>query len=398
LCTPISVHSLHRPSELSSPISRKGIEMSAAQAITDAKFLRKTTLRDTEANTNFRMLDDDIAEAITSAEADAVTPLMSKIYTRLLLTPSVWREGERILRFAGHEREGKWVTAWEQLRSHLRVSGETANKALRWMHGQGIIGYFSGKNGVGIRIFLNRAANSVAQRTQVRSQKILPFAPASNYQPRTSPGETPFKDSFAVSEVLDSDINPGAPKNGAINQPAFNSLHERTPHLNEVQPSPTVFNAEASVDRLVSRLKSELEPALRQLARQTAAGEHERTREWLESKGLPKAARVAQRETYDVLRRQGLLKNSAISSHAEVGRGVCVPSTPRPLPEDEVIELAEACVALLEAKGHPVELTLSKMNVASGGFLIPEDVSRVLEKVEALLKDCRPPQEREGVE
>ena len=394
LCTPISVHSLHRPPKLSSPISRKGIEMSAAQAITDAKFLRKTTLRDTEANTNFKMLDDDIAEAITSAEADAVTPLMSKIYTRLLLTPSVWREGERILRFAGLEREGKWVTAWEQLRGHLRVSSETANKALRWMHGQGIIGYFSGKNGVGIRIFLNRAANSVAQRTQARSQKILPFAPASNHQPRTSPCETPFKDSFAVSEVLDSDIYSVAPKSGAVSQPSFNSLLGRTPQPNGDQSSRLVLNAETSVDRLVSRLKSELEPALRQMARQTAAGEHERTREWLESKGLPKAARVAQRETFEVLRRQGLIKNSVVSSHAEVGRGVCVTTTPRPLPEDEVIELAEACVALLEAKGQPVELTLSGMNITSGGFLIPEDVSRVLEKVEALLKDCCPPQGR----
>src|SRR5215210_2195066 len=193
--------------------------MSAVRAVTAAKFLRKTTLRETEVNTNFRMLDDDVAEAITSTAADEITPLMSKIYTRLLLTPAEWREGERVLRFAGQEREGKWVTAWEQLRGHLRVSSETANKALRWMHLQGIIGYHSGKNGVGIRIFLNRAANSVTQRTQARSQKILPFAPTSNSLSRTSLGETPFKDSFAVSETLDSDIYPVAPKNGAVNQP-----------------------------------------------------------------------------------------------------------------------------------------------------------------------------------
>ena len=79
--------------------------MKAAHAATSPKFLRKTTLRGTEANTNFKMLDDDVAEAITSAEADEVTPLMSKVYTRLLLTPVEWREGERVLRFAGHERE-----------------------------------------------------------------------------------------------------------------------------------------------------------------------------------------------------------------------------------------------------------------------------------------------------
>jgi hypothetical protein len=373
--------------------------MSAVRAVTAAKFLRKTTLRDTEANTNFRMLDDDVAEAITSAAADEVTPLMSKVYTRLLLTPAEWREGERVLRFAGQEREGKWVTAWEQLRGHLRVSSETANKALRWMHCQGIIGYFSGKNGVGIRIFLNRAANSVAQRKEARSQKILTFAPASNTLPRTSPGETPFKDSFADPEVLDSDIYPGAPKNGAGKRISANSLleqPERAAHcpLPESRPgidrpSTTTPGESIPVDRIVSRLKSELEPTLRRLAQQAAAGEHERTREWLESRGLPKAARVAQRETYDVLRRQGLLRDAAKDTHAEVGRGgFVVPSAPSSLPEGEVFELAEACVALLEAKGQPVELTLSEMNVASGGFLLPEDASRVLEKVKVLLKDC----------
>lgn len=381
--------------------------MSAVQAVTAAKFLRKTTLRDTEANTNFRMLDDDVAEAITSAAADEITPLMSKVYTRLLLTPAEWREGERVLRFAGHEREGKWVTAWEQLRRHLRVSSETANKALRWMHCQGIIGYYSGKNGVGIRIFLNRAANSVTQRREAKTQKILSFAPASGGQRRTSPVETPFNDSFAVSEVLDSDINPRAPKNGAGHQLVFENRLEQLPGpsarpVPEARPdeklssSLKAISVEIPVERIVSSLRDEIGPALQRMARQAAAGEHERTREWLESKGLPKAARVAQRETYEVLRRQGLLQVTSRSSHAEVGRGGFVPSAPCPLPEVEVLELAEACVALFEAKGQPVELTLSEMNVASGGFLLPEDAPRVLEKVEFLLATSRGREGREG--
>jgi hypothetical protein len=371
--------------------------MSAVRAVTAAKFLRKTTLRETEGNTNFRMLDDDVAEAITSPAADEVTPLMSKVYTRLLLTPAEWREGERVLRFAGQEREGKWVTAWEQLRGHLRVSSETANKALRWMHCQGIIGYYSGKNGVGIRIFLNRAAGSITQRREARTQKILPFTPASDGLPRTSPTEMPFKDSFAVSEVLDSDIYPSAPKNGAANQIFSGSLLEQPPRSNGCtepqtpatgeQAAHTVSHVEVPIERIVSRLRSELEPALQRLARQAAVGEHERTREWLESRGLPKAARVAQRETYEALRRQGLLKDASRSSHAEVGRGGAVSSAPHVLPEAEVLELAEACLALFEAKGQPVEVTLSKMDVASGGFLLPEDALRVLEKVEGLLAD-----------
>jgi hypothetical protein len=373
--------------------------MKAAHAAASPKFLRQTTLRGTEANTNFKMLDDDVAEAVTSAEADEVTPLMSKVYTRLLLTPAGMREGVRVLRFAGEEREGKWVTAWEQLRGHLRVSSETARKALRWMHGQGIIGYYSGKNGVGIRIFLNRAANSIAAKREARAKKILPFAHTSNCHSRTSPGETPFKDSFAVTEVLDSNVNPLAPENGADNTHfAYASPEEHAravPSALTFEPSSEGFfpqpqpYSEIPSDQIVQRLRGELEPMLRQIARRAAADEHERTREWLERSGLPKAVRVAQRETYDVLRRNGVIKDASRKTHGEVGGGAYVRPEPRTLSETEVNELAEACVALFEAKGQPVEDTLRGMGVEAGGMLLPEDAPRVLSKVEALLDACR---------
>jgi hypothetical protein len=372
--------------------------MTAAHVAASPKFLRKTTLRGTEANTNFKMLDDDIAEAITSAEADEVTPLMSKVYTRLLLTPVEMREGVRILRFAGEERAGKWVPAWEQLRTHLRVSSETASKALRWMHGQGIIGYYSGKNGVGIRIFLNRAANSVSAKREARAEKILPFARTSNTQPRTSPAETPFNDSFAVSEVLEIDLIPLAPKDGADNMHFANTSSKE--HARPA-PEPSTFklpdegfsarverHSEISSDQIVQRLRSELEPMLRQIAQRAAADEHERTREWLERSGLPKAARVAQRETYDVLRRNGVIRDASRKTSGDVGVGSNTRPEPRPLSDSEVDELAEACVALFEAKGQPVEFTLLGMDVAAGGMLLPEDAPRVLSKVEALLGAC----------
>lgn len=369
--------------------------MTAAYTATSPRFLRKTTLRGTEANTNFKMLDDDVAEAITSAEADEVTPLMSKVYTRLLLTPAEMREGMRVLRFAGEEREGKWVTAWEQLRGHLRVSSETARKALRWMHGQGIIGYYSGKNGVGIRIFLNRAARSVAPKREVPVEKILPFTHTSNYQPRTSPGDTPFKDSFAVSEVLDSDLNPLAPKNGADNSELVNTHPERhTRPVHNTSPfksSDREFSAlserhsENSSEKVLQRLRREIEPILQQLTRSAAAAEHERTRAWLERSGLPKAARVAQRETFDVLRRNGVIRDAVSRTTAEVGGGPYVRPEPHPLSESEVLEFAEACVALFEAKGQPVEITLEGLGAAAGGILLPDDAPRVMLKVEALL-------------
>jgi hypothetical protein len=373
--------------------------MRAAHAAASPRFLRKTTLGGTEANTNFKMLDDDVAEAITSAEADEVTPLMSKVYTRLLLTPTGMREGVRVLRFAGEEREGKWVTAWEQLRGHLRVSSETARKALRWMHGQGIIGYYSGKNGVGIRIFLNRAANSVASKREAQTENFLPFARASDGRLRTSPRDTPFKDSFAVLEVLDSNLKPPAPKNGADSTTLANAPSEA--HVRPTPSSPTytlpggAFSTrverhfEIPSGQIVQRLRDELEPLLRQIARRAAADEHERTREWLERSGLPKAVRVAQRETYDVLRRNGVIKEAAHKTKVEVGCNLHPRPEPRPLSDPEVNELAEACVALFEAKGQPVEVTVGGMCVAAGGMLLPDDVPRVLSKAETLLGASR---------
>jgi hypothetical protein len=372
--------------------------MPAVQALAAPKFLRKTTLRETESNTNFKMLDNDVAEAVTSAEADRVTPLMSKIYTRLLLTPDRMRESERVLRFAGEEREGKWVTAWEQLRSHLRVSGETASKALRWMHEQGIIGYYAGKNGVGIRIFLNRAASSVATRRAPGPQKILSFGGASDGRPRTSAAETPFNDSFAASEVLDTDMNPRAPKNGAEQTEVVKTdpdLHPtRSEHLPQgvsmgnVLPSGTALRVEVPVEEIVSRLRRDLEPSLQSAARRAAAQEHERTREWLESRGLPKAARVAQREAYNVLRKYGIIRDTAQASPANVGLSYPTQEG-QPLSDGEVEELAQACVAMLEVKGQSVEVTLSEMSAEAGGFLPPADAPRVRARTAALMDSSR---------
>src|ERR1044072_5373112 len=104
---------------------------------------------------------------------------MSKIYLRLVNAPDQYWERDGVLRFEAECREGKQVKAWDVLCELLGVASATANKALSWMHDQGIIGYFAGKNGVGIRIFLNRAANSIGNRPHSSGKKILEFAPAS---------------------------------------------------------------------------------------------------------------------------------------------------------------------------------------------------------------------------
>lgn len=150
-----------------------------AQPNFSTRFIRKTQLSANEYHKNFFKLDAEIIAAITSGEADRVTPLMSKIYLRLTNAPAQYWEREGVLRFEAQCREAGQVKAWDVLCETLGVASATANKAITWLHDSGIIGYFAGKNGVGLRIFLNRASSSIGVRAASAGQKILHFAPAS---------------------------------------------------------------------------------------------------------------------------------------------------------------------------------------------------------------------------
>ncbi len=372
------------------------------------RFIRKTRLTESEYDTNFQKLDRETIAAVSSPEADAVTPLMSKIYLRLLQAPDGCWESERILRFTGETKEGKWVKAWDQLCRHLRVSSETANKALTWMHNEGIIGYSAFKNGVGIRIFLNRAVSSIAVRQGSGGKKILAFSPASAGERAASESETAFKDSYADSDGLDSDINPHAPKNGADTKPVDKTDPEPTATPDQRgQPIPPQREAgrlkyvpgqpsAITVDEIIERLKGELEPcvnkAATRAAEQTAAREMARTREWFETKALPKAVRVAQHETYDLLRKHGSVdeRTRRARTDLEVGRAASDSHTPpvaHKLTPEEVRETAETCVALLETQGKSIDVTLSEISSVGGGWLLPEDAPRVREAAETLLRE-----------
>jgi len=367
-----------------------------ANALPVQRFVRRTQLSPNEYRKNFRQVDSDAISAVTSPEACLVTPLMSKIYLRLINAPSDCFERQGVLRFEGRVRQGSHLTAWKELCQLLGVASATARKALVWMHNQGIIGYFAGRNGVGIRIFLNRASSSIGNRG---GQKILEFSRASGEGGRASAGEAAFNDSYADLEVRDESINPRAPEGaagqveGVKNHPHPARPGRRGQGVGSEQASPRQTaprseqappRAGVEVGELVWRLRRELEPTLRAEARRAAAEEHERTREWLESRGLPKAARVAQKEAFDVLRRHGLFRERARPSNAEVG--LVRPSEESgPLSDGEVEEFAGACVAMLEVKGQPVGLTLAQMNADAGGFLPPADAARVRARVEAIL-------------
>jgi hypothetical protein len=373
------------------------------QALPATRFVRRTQLGPGEYRRNFRQIDADIIAAVTSREADEVTPLMSKIYLRLVSAPVEFREREGVLYFRAKEADGRLVKASKVLYELLGVASATAHKALHWMHGQGIIGYFAGKNGVGIRIFLNRASGSIGVRADSADKKILPFARNSNEKAGGSAVEPAFNDSFADSEVLEIDLNPRAPKNGAETKSFGESASAPSR-----PPTPVTCTSHAREERelliarpvigalfvaeVVERLRSELEPCVREAAAraalQSASREMERTREWFESKALPKAVRVAQRETYDLLRKHDGVegRRGRASAGTEVARaaGDYTAIAPRPLTPEEIRETAEVCVALLEAQGKSIEVTLSEISNEGGGWLLPEDTTRVREAARAL--------------
>jgi hypothetical protein len=360
---------------------------------TPQRFVRRTTLGEDEYRKNFRQIDRDAIELLKSAEARKVTRLMGTLYLTLIDAPPECWEREGVLRFAGGDGEGEQRTAWQQLVALLDCGNTTAKKALDWMHEQGVIGYYAGKNGAGIRIFLNRAVSSIGRRAGQKNLRLVRTPASSSHTPAAG---MPFNDSFAVSEVLDTDMNPRAPKNGAeqteVVKTAPDPQPSAFPHAtqvtmpNEVAPPQAQLRVEVPVEEIVSRLRRELEPSLESAARRAAAQEHERTREWLENRGLPKAARVAQREAFNVLRKYGVIKDSGQSSHADVDRAQPVQEH-QPLSDGEVEELAQACVAMLEVKGQSVELTLSEMSAEAGGFLLAADAPRVRARAEALLHD-----------
>jgi hypothetical protein len=370
-----------------------------AQALEAPRFIRKTQLAPNEYRKNFHQLDNDILLVITSAEADRITPLMSKIYLRLTAAPAQYWERDGVLRFEAEWREGKHVKAWSVLCEVLGVASATASKALTWMHDVGVIGYFSGKNGVGIRIFLNRAANSIGSRAAQSSKKILQFAPASSSNSPASPNEPAFNDSFAVQDKIpDSDFNPRAPKTGAADKKTVvKKDSETSPSTKteagtgiegrEISIDDSQVNPMISIDEVIRRIRSEIEPAVESAAQRAAQREHERTREWLESKGLPKAARVAQREAYNVLRQNGVISSKEERARAdlEVGRNDYAPAEAKPLSVDEIKTYAEMCVAMLETHGQAIDVTLSELSSEAGGPVLSEDAPKVRAEAEQMI-------------
>src|SRR5215211_4367923 len=109
------------------------------QALPAPRFVRRTQLGPNEYRKNFHQIDREVMSAVTSEEADRVTPLMSKIYLRLVNAPDRFWEREGVLRIEAEVRDEAMLKAWSVLCELVGVASATASKAITWMHEQGII-------------------------------------------------------------------------------------------------------------------------------------------------------------------------------------------------------------------------------------------------------------------
>ncbi len=368
--------------------------LATAAASTAPRFVRKTTLADNEYRRNFRQIDNDVIDAITSPEADAITPLLGKIYLRLINAPHGYWAGPGVLRFEAEFRDEGRLTAWQVICKLLNVASSTANKALVWLHEQGIIGYNSKKNGVGITIFLNRASSSIGKRADVPTKKILPFKPASSEAGAASRFEAPINE-FHDREDLELDINSRAPDGGADNLTPLRDL--ATDELPRTITPGTRYSGGSSpttqpgitmtadvmtlAGALLPLLANQLSARIHGAAREAAADEMRRTREWLLNDALPKVARVAQCETYKTFRQLGGANGTAGAARSQirVGAGPQEPFKPRLLSTQEIQDLADYCVSRLRTGGQSIEVTLSQLSASAGGCLLDQDAPKVRE-------------------
>ena len=268
------------------------------------RFVRRTTLAENEYRTNFKQIDNDIIQTLTSREARQVTPLMATIYLSLLAAPLTCWEREGVLHFVGEDRLNESLTAWEQMRALTGVANSTLSKALSWMHEQAVIGYDARANGVGIRVFFNRASASIRPKAAQKNLRLVPTPSAASPTPSNG---IAFKETCS-EKILEIDFRAdarGAISKKSVASPAEQGSTALTKPVLHLVTEPTNQPLEPAPNPLPQQMTAELRREIATAVQRETA----ETKTWLDKFGLPKAARVAQRETYDLLRSLGVINN-----------------------------------------------------------------------------------------
>lgn len=278
--------------------------ISTAVAPATFLFVRRTTLSENEYRVNFKQIDNDVIKALVSAEAREVTPQISTIYFSLLMAPQHCWERDGVIHFIGEDREDRRLTAWEQMRELAGVANSTLSKALEWMHKTGVIGYDARANGAGIRIFFNRALKSIRSKPP---QKILPFVPTPSAKAPTPADGAGFKEgsSETIREIT---------LRASAREKAYGNSHPVAATISSAMAVPA-NDDRALIAELTKQLAVDLRPEITAVIRREA----DETKEWFLNHAVPKATRVAQRETFDLLRSHGVISKKKNDS-GNVGR------------------------------------------------------------------------------
>lgn len=86
---------------------------------------------------------DDVLKIVTSKEAERVSRYTSLIFLRLVRAPHELWYGEDVLRLSGELREGRPISAQEQLISLVKVSPRTMRKVIAWLKSKSVIDFYT---------------------------------------------------------------------------------------------------------------------------------------------------------------------------------------------------------------------------------------------------------------
>jgi hypothetical protein len=368
----------------------------------DLRVVRRVFLYPHEKRTNFTPVDNDILRAVSSDEAARVTDKMSKIYLRLLQIrrDSPFCQSDGVVCFPGEEKAGQWVTAFDQMVAYLGVAPATARKALEWLKQKGIIGYVCPK-GYPVRIWLNRAASSIAPREGAEGRHLRavpsPDTPAPGASALDTNADAPFfydesasvpafKESHGHEESFSS-VNPRALVSAAEsappgkpaaptaqaaprpNNPAGSGISgeraDGSGALTEVKRLSTLM---AEIERKVSGILPACASAVRAEVDDQLEFQFRKIRQFLHDKAVPQAARTGQQEAYKILRRFGAVAAESRTKSAVYTGASDTPAAAQPaahhahqtrLTREAALELAESIWRENERTGGAIEQTLS---------------------------------------
>jgi hypothetical protein len=323
---------------------------------TATRFIRRTSFQPDEQHVNFTKLDNDILDVITSPAACEICPSIARVYLRLLRAPFRYWEREGVLYFNGEESDLGYRTAWQQLTSITGVGNTTLSKALRFLHDTGVIGYSAKAAGAGIRIFFNHAQASIKKRAQKNLRLVTtPVKCSSNPETRAT-----FSGVF-LQEVQDINSRTSVrTQSPSATRTKIESADEmdRRGFISSVCISPT------------SPLQSAAFPASQtpqsQVLPELRVGEPLQVlQDWLNHKAIPKATRIAVKESLNWLKAQGL-----ISKHSKHIQKEGNPDS------NSVASSKESYSLLIEHQAEELLQTLSPQQKQRWGDLLKEEITR----------------------